>query len=100
MIRHKFNAKPVNLDGWHFPSTKEGRYYQELKLKQKAGIILFWLRQCPIHLPGGVKMVIDFIEFHSDGSCHFVDVKGKRTAQYIDKKKLVEALYPIEIEEK
>ena len=97
--RHKYNAKPVNIDGWHFPSTKEGRYYQELKLRVKAGEVLCFLRQVPIHLPGGVKMVVDFLEFHTDGSCHFVDVKGKRMRSYIDKKKMVEALYPIEIEE-
>lgn len=98
--RHKFNAQPIDIDGWHFPSTKEGRYYQELKLKQKAGLVLFFLRQVPVHLPGGVKMVVDFLEFHSDGTVHFVDVKGKRLRSYIDKKKMVEALYPIEIEEK
>lgn len=97
--RHKFKAKPVNIDGWHFPSTKEGRYYQELKLKQHAGLVLFHLRQVPIHLPGGVKMVIDFVEFHADGTVHFVDVKGKKLRSYIDKKKMVEALFPIEIEE-
>ena len=96
---HKFKAKPVNIDGWNFPSTKEGEYYNELKLKQDAGLVVFFLRQVPIHLPGNVKMVVDFLEFHTDGTCHFVDVKGKRTKQYIDKKKMVEALYPIEIEE-
>ena len=99
-IKHKFRAKPVNIDGWHFPSTKEGRYYQDLKLKQQAGIVLFFFRQVPVHLPGGVKYLIDFLEFHSDGTVHVVDVKGHRTKQYKDKKKMVEALYPIEIEEK
>ena len=99
-IRHKFRAKPVNIDGWHFPSTKEGKYYEELKLKQEAGIVLFFLRQVPVHLPGGVKYLIDFLEFHTDGTVHVVDVKGRRTKQYITKKKLVEALYPFEIEEK
>ena len=98
--RHKFKAKPMNIDGFHFPSTKEGRYYSELKLKQQAGSVLFFLRQVPIHLPGGVKMVVDFVEFHADGTVHFVDVKGAKLRSYIDKKKMVEALYPIEIEEK
>jgi hypothetical protein len=99
MIGHKFRARPVDIDGFHFPSTKEGRYYQELKLKQKAGIVAFFLRQVPIFLPGGVKFVIDFVEFHADGTVRFVDVKGMRTRQYIDKKKVVEAMYPITVEE-
>ena len=98
--RHKFNAKPTVRDGIRFHSTKEANYYSELKLKQKAGIILFFLRQVPIHLPGGVTMRVDFLEFHTDGTVHFVDPKGRRTPQYIDKKKMVEALYPIEIEER
>ena len=100
IVRHKYKARPCEIDGWFFPSLKEGRYYSELKLKVRAGIVLFFLRQVPIHLPGGVKMVIDFLEFHTDGTCHFVDAKGKRLRSYIDKKKMVESLYPITIEEK
>jgi Protein of unknown function (DUF1064) len=50
-------------------------------------------------LPGGVTYRVDFQEFHSDGSVHFIDVKGVRTKSFISKKKIVEALYPVEIEE-
>ena len=53
----------------------------------------------PIHLPGGGKLVIDFLEFHADGTCHFTDPKGMKTAMYKFKKKQVETLYPIVIEE-
>jgi hypothetical protein len=42
---------------------------------------------------------VDFQEFRSDGTIHFVDVKGYRTKEYIMKKKQVEALYPVVIEE-
>lgn len=99
-IRHKYNAKPVDIDGFRFPSKKEGEYYRQLKLAQGSGSLLFFLRQCPIFLPGGVKMVIDFIEFWADGRVEFVDVKGKKLQSYIDKKKMVEALYPVTIVEK
>jgi len=61
--------------------------------------VLFFLRQTPFHLPGGVTYRVDFQEFHSDGSVHFIDVKGVRTKSFIAKKKMVEALYPVEIEE-
>ncbi|HEX9973154.1 MAG TPA: DUF1064 domain-containing protein [bacterium] len=98
--RHKFNAQKTELDGLRFDSKKEARYYQTLKLKVKAGIVLFFLRQVPFDLPGNVKYRVDFQEFHADGTVHFVDVKGIKTDTYIMKKKMVEDLYPIKIEEK
>ncbi len=99
-LRHKFNAVPRIADGLRFDSTKEMQYYEQLKLRQKpGGDVLFFLRQVPIALPGGVKYRIDFLEFHTDSSCHFVDVKGFKTRTYLTKKKQVEALYPIKIEE-
>lgn len=98
--RHKFNAVRTERDGIKFHSKKEARYYDELKLKQGAGVVLFFLMQVPFMLPGNVKYRCDFQEFHADGTVHFVDVKGHRTPQYIDKKKMVESLYPVEIEEK
>ena len=45
-------------------------------------------------------MVVDFVEFWADGTVNFIDVKGYKTPQYKRNKKLVEALYPIEIIEK
>lgn len=96
--RHKFNAKPVTLDGIRFDSKKEGRYYGQLKLRQRAGEVLCFLRQVPIHLPGGTKLVIDFLEFHSDGSVHFVDTKGVETETFKVKRREVEAIYPFQIE--
>jgi len=97
MIRHKFSAKQTECDGIKFSSKKEAAYYQQLKLAQKSGALVFFLRQVPFHLPGGVKYVVDFVEFWADGVVRFVDVKGMRMAAYIAKKKMVEALYPIEI---
>ena len=96
--RHKFNAKPVEYDGIRFDSKKEGAYYLELKLRKMSGEILFFLRQVPFHLPGGVKYVVDFMEFHADGTVHIVDVKGMETKTFIMKKKMVEDLYPVIIE--
>lgn len=97
--RHKFHAKPTQIDGIKFASKKEAKYYSELLLRQKAKEIIFFLRQVPFYLPGGVKYVCDFQEFWSDGTVHFVDVKGFKTPTYIAKKKMVEAIYPIIIEE-
>ena len=45
----------------------EARYYGELKLRQRAGEVLCCLRQVPIHLLGQTRLVIDFLEFRTDG---------------------------------
>jgi len=97
--RHKFNAQKVEFDGNRFDSKKEGKYYQELKLKKDAGIVVFFLRQVPFHLPGSVTYRVDFQVFMADGTVEFIDVKGHRTKEYIAKKKMVEALYPLTIKE-
>ena len=95
---HKYNAKPTVVDGIRFDSKKEAKYYSELKHRVTYGEVDFFLRQVPIHLTGNVRFVIDFQEFHSDGTVHFVDVKGTQTEVFKIKKKQAEALYPITIE--
>jgi hypothetical protein len=97
-LKHKYHAIPAELDGIKFPSKKEARVYAQLKLEKDAGIILFFLRQVPLHLPGGVKCVVDFVPFYADGRVRFLDAKGMKTATFKAKKRMVEALYPIEIE--
>ena len=96
-LRHKFNAISCEYDGIKFASKKEGKRYLELKSLQSNGDIRFFLRQAPMHLPGGVKYVCDFLIFWSDGTATFEDVKGYKTDMYKVKKKLVEATYSIQI---
>ena len=96
--KHKFRAIQTIRDGMKFPSKKEARYYDELKLAQKAGIVFFFLRQVPFHLPGNVKVVVDFQVFYADGTVKFIDTKGVKTQSFIKGKKMVEALYPVTIE--
>lgn len=98
MIRHKYKAVKTEADGIRFDSKIEARYYEQLKLRQRAGEVVFFLRQVPLHLPGSVRYVVDFQEFHSDGSVHFVDVKGMETTEFKTKKRIVESIYPITIE--
>lgn len=97
-VKHKFHAKPTVNDGIRFDSKGEARYYQQLKLLQQAGEVLFFLRQVPIHLPGGTKLVIDFQVFYTDGTVKFLDFKGVETEAFKVKKREVEAIYPFEIE--
>lgn len=96
--RHKFNAIRTVRDGYKFDSKKEAEYYDQLKLKVKAGLVIFFTRQVPFHLPGNVVYRCDFQEFHPDGTVHFIDVKGNVTKDFIRNKKMVEVLYPVEIE--
>ncbi len=97
MIWHKFHNVPTEIDGIRFQSKKEARYYQDLLLAQKSGELLFHLRQTPFYLPGGIRYVVDFVEFWKNGETRFVDVKGHKTRTYLTKKRMVEALYPIKI---
>lgn len=96
--RHKYNAKRTEVDNIRFDSAKEARYYNELLLRQKAGEVVFFLRQTAFHLPGGVTYRVDFQEFLANGTVRFVDVKGMKTKDFIMKKKMVEDLYPVKIE--
>lgn len=98
-FKHKFRAIPTEEDGIRFDSKKEAKRYRELKLLVGAQEVVFFLRQVPFHLPGGVTYRCDFQVFWANGEVSFEDVKGMRTPLYITKKKQVEALYPITIEE-
>ena len=97
-IRHKYNAKACEADGIKFPSKLERAYYMRLKRLQESGEVLFFLRQTPFHLPGGIKYVVDFQIFTSSGEVVFVDTKGYDTPASKIKRKQVEAIYPVEIE--
>jgi hypothetical protein len=86
------------MDGHNFPSLAEANYFKALQRMVQIGEIKFFLRQVPLHLPAGIKLVIDFVLFYADEKVRFVDVKGMETNIWKLKKKQVEALYPINIE--
>lgn len=98
-LRHKFRAVRTKHKGISFDSKKEANYCADLDMRTGMGDVVFYLRQVPFDLPGGIKYRVDFLEFHKDGTVHFVDVKGYKTPEYKMKKKQVEALYPVIIEE-
>jgi hypothetical protein len=93
----KYKNVSTTMDGRRFSSLREAAHYQDLLLAQRSGDCLFHLWQVPFHLPGGVRYVVDFVEFWKDGTTRFVDVKGYKTEVYKVKKKMVEAIYPIKI---
>jgi len=92
--RHKYGAKPTEVDGIKFGSKREAAYYSELKLRQRAGEVIGFLMQVPLRLTGGVIYRMDFLEFLTDGTCKGVEVKGFETATWKLKKRMVDELYP------
>lgn len=97
-VRHKFKAVPTWEDSIRFPSKLEAACYRKILLMQKAGEVVFFLRQVPFHLPGGTKHLVDFVTFNTDGSVHFLEAKGYDTPIGKMKRKIIEATYPIKIE--
>lgn len=95
--RAKYGNVITTVDGIRFDSKREANYFQQLKLRQQAGEVRFWLRQVPMHLPGGTKYVLDFLVFLRDGGVDFVDVKGRETKEFRIKKREVEHHYPIKV---
>ena len=95
--KHKFGAVKTERNGFKFASKKETRRYDELLLLQRSGEVVFFLRQVPFHLPGNVTYRVDFQIFWKDGTVTFEDVKGFETVGFIKNKKMVEALYTVEI---
>lgn len=99
----KKHSKYRNVVTWQgserFDSKKEALFHAQLIMRWEARQLFFRpLRQVPFRLPGGVRYVVDFLYQDRDG-LHFVDVKGFRTRSYINKRKQVEDLYRVTIEE-
>lgn len=123
-MRNKYGNKKVYVDGKVFDSVKEYRRYTELKLLEAAGVIsdLRWqvrfelipaqyetirnysktgkrLKDKQKCVERAVEYIADFVYTDTDG-CEIVeDTKGKRTKEYIIKRKLMRYLKGITIQE-
>jgi hypothetical protein len=85
-------------DGIRFDSKLERQYYNKLKSQRDSGEISYFLLQVPFMLPGKIKYVCDFMVVDKENQISYIDVKGVETRVFINKKKQVEALYPVKIE--
>ncbi len=95
---NKYHNHPTTVDGIRFDSKKEARYYEQLKIRQQLGEVSYWLRQVPLHLPGGSRYVVDFVVFYTSGAApDYVDVKGRQTQVFRLKKREIEHQYPIRL---
>jgi hypothetical protein len=98
----KYRNKKTVYNGIQFDSRKEADRYQELTLLERAKVICHLERQPRYNLiVNGHKIGFykaDFrYEVSATGEVVVEDVKGVRTSVYMLKKKLVKALYGVEI---
>lgn len=93
---NKYRNKKTEIDGIVFDSLKEARRYHELCLLQRAGKIRDLSMQVEFELipkqdgERACKYKADFVYHMADtGKMVVEDVKGKRTREYIIKRKLM-----------
>lgn len=101
--RHKYNARKVTVDGHVFDSKKEAIRYQALMLQQHCGVISNLELQPEFILQDGfksngksirsIKYRADF-KYQKNGYDVIEDVKGKKTKEYLIKKKMFLKRYP------
>jgi hypothetical protein len=104
--RSKYRAVPTIVDNVRFASKREAARYGELKILEKSGLIGNLQLQPKLRLNVNGKAICTYVGDFSYQE-HFVgvsrkvleDVKGVKTPVYRLKKKLVEAIYGIEIRE-
>ena len=98
------NIKTFTSDGIKHDSIKEANRWCELKLLERAGKIRLLQRQVKFNLipkqegEREVCYIADFV-YQEDGKLVVEDVKGKRTKEYIIKRKLMLWIHGIKIKE-
>lgn len=103
----KYHNRKTTVDGIIFDSKAEAERYKELKRLEIMGVIKGLELQKPYRLckgrwengkPFSITYKADFV-YTLDGETIVEDVKGYRTEAYQLKKKLMRAVYGIEITE-
>lgn len=120
---NKYRSKKVELDGFIFDSKKEADVYLDLKDQKAKGYISDFQRQVRYELvpaayeerdardkkgrlvrkkvcvEKAVDYVADFVVTFPDGEVSVIDPKGKRTKDYVIKRKLMRHVHGIAIKE-
>jgi hypothetical protein len=101
--KNKYGAKRKKVDGITFHSTWEADRYSELKIMEKAGLIsqLNLQVKYPLKVNGALvsNYIADFVYYDRESNEITEDAKGVKTPEYRLKKKLLLAIYGIEIYE-
>lgn len=93
----KYRNQPKLVDGLRFDSTLESRCYEELKLRHKAGELLWFTRQVNFQLEGGVVYRCDFLAALASGGVEVIDATGVLTQVKANKLKQMRARYGIDV---
>lgn len=94
----KYCNEPTTVDGYRFDSKLEARCFQELRLRRMAGEVLWFTRQVPFELPGGVRYRADFLAVLRGGGVEVIDATGFVTSTKKLKLKQVKAIYGVEVQ--
>ena len=104
MTTGKYNNNKITVDGITFDSKHEAQYYELLKEKKAAGLILNYELQPQYELQPAFKRdgktiraityTADFLVYHLDGTEEVVDIKGMETQQGIMRRKMFWYKYP------
>lgn len=100
MSYNKYKAIKTVVDGVKFDSRKEAARYQDLKVLLRMGVISNLILQPKLPIEVNDVKICDYradFSYYENGSQVWEDVKGCRTREYKLKKKLVFAIYGIEI---
>jgi hypothetical protein len=103
---NKYNAKKTIYNGITFDSKKEAEFAMYLDSEQQAGRIHGYNRQVPfeaiINGKKCFKYILDFEVLNKDDTISHIDIKGMRKGQayamFRIKKKIIDALFNINIE--
>ena len=100
----KYRAKPTTIDGIRFASKAEARRYQELKLLERAGEIHNLETHPKYTLVVNDQVICTYtadFRYEENGEVIVEDVKSRPTMTYSYKlkKKLMKAIYNIDIKE-
>ena len=99
-MRNKYRAIKTIVDDITFDSKKEAKRYTQLKLLVKAGVVT------KLELQPRYDLIINTVKcgfykadfrYFENGKEVIEDVKGMKTPVYNLKKKLIKAIYGIEI---
>ena len=108
---NKFNARKITCSDGVFDSVKEYKFFLQLKAQMKAAVHEFRVRSIERQVRydiaiAGKKIAfykLDYLVTYANKRKRYFDVKGCRTGAAYQlfklKKKCVEAIYGIEIEE-
>lgn len=100
--RNKYRAKPTIVDGIRFASRREAKRYCQLRLLSQHGQIAALTLQPPYPLTVNGQLICTYVADFRYYDVHLSrevveDSKGFRTREYQIKRKLMLALYGIEI---